>query len=78
MCLMIAAVIIGICVILGSTILGRYFFSISKDNEIGIYQMVKLDEKYIIILDTRTGQYWKKVAVENSSIKTINESSRYA
>lgn len=41
--------------------------------------MVKINEKDIVILDTRTGQYWKKPIVENSSVKTTTkEPSRYA
>ncbi|MFT8350888.1 hypothetical protein [Clostridium saccharoperbutylacetonicum] len=75
--LIIAAVIVGISVIFGSTILGKYLLSRSNNNEIGIYQMIKLDEKNIIVLDTRTGQYWSKPVVENSSIKA-KESARYA
>lgn len=76
----ILAVILLVFVIWGCTIrLERYIFNISEKNKIGTYQMVKINEKDIVILDTRTGQYWKKPIVENSSVKiTTKEPSRYA
>lgn len=76
----ILAVILLVFVIWGCTIrLEIYIFNISEKNKIGTYQMVKINEKDIVILDTRTGQYWKKPIVENSSVKiTTKEPSRYA
>lgn len=72
-------VIIGLFIISGSVILGRYIISISENNQIGTYQMIKVDEKYIVVLDTRTGQCWKKLIVENSSVKPTNEKTgKYA
>ena len=79
MYIIVSAVIIGIFIIWGSIMLGRYILSINESNEIGTYQMIKVDENDIVILDTRTGQYWKKGIVENSSIKkTINKTDKYA
>lgn len=76
----ILAVILLVFVIWGCTIrLEIYIFNISEKNKIGTYQMAKINEKDIVILDTRTGQYWKKPIVENSSVKTTTkEPSRYA
>lgn len=75
----IGILIIGVSIICGSIILGRYTSSINQSDEIGTYQMTKADEKNIIILDTRTGQYWKKPIMENSALKTIsNETDKYA
>lgn len=76
----ILAVILLVFVIWGCTIrLEIYIFNISEKNKIGTYQMAKINEKDIVILDTRTGQYWKKPIVENSSVKiTTKEPSRYA
>lgn len=67
--IIVSAVIIGVFIICGSIILGRYILNIIENNEIGTYQMIKVDEKDIVILNTITGQYWKKPIVENSSIK---------
>jgi hypothetical protein len=79
MYIILSAVIIGGFMICSSIILGRYILSSSENNETGIYQMLKLDEKNIVILDTRTGQYWKKTIVENSSLKaTDRETDKYA
>ena len=35
--------------------------------------MIKIDEKNIAVLDTRTGQYWKKAIMENSALKKIDK-----
>lgn len=75
--IIISSVILGIFILLGNILRGKYILSINN-NEIGIYQMISLNEKYVVILDTRTGQYWKKPIVENSSVKMTNEPSRYA
>jgi hypothetical protein len=69
----IGSVIIGMFILCGNIILGRYALSINENNEIGTYQMVKVDEKNIVILDTRTGQYWKKPIVENSSVNASDK-----
>ncbi|MTK10675.1 MAG: hypothetical protein F8N39_00705 [Clostridiaceae bacterium] len=79
MYIILSSIILGGFIICGSIILGRYIVNISENNEIGAYQMIKFDEKYIFILDTRTGQYWKKPIVENSSVKTVSkEKDKYA
>lgn len=79
MYIIVSAAIIGVFIICGSTILGRYILSTCVSNEIGAYQMIRVGEKDIVILDTRTGQYWKKPIVENSSVKTtIKETDKYA
>ncbi|KZL90410.1 hypothetical protein [Clostridium magnum] len=77
--IVLSAIIVGVFIVFGSIILGRYVLSSRQNNESGTYQMVKVDEKNIVILDTRTGQYWKKPIVENSSLKTTNrEADKYA
>lgn len=79
MYIILSAVIIGVFMICASIILGRYIFRISENSETGVYQMIKMDEKNIVLLDTRTGQYWKKPIVENSHIKTTDEKTdKYA
>lgn len=70
MYIIVSAAIIEIFIIWGSIILGRYILGTCESNEIGAYQMIRVDEKDIVILDTRTGQYWKKPIVENSSYKS--------
>ncbi|MBV7274881.1 hypothetical protein JMF89_10480 [Clostridiaceae bacterium UIB06] len=76
--ILLSLIILGIFIVCGSIILGRYILDSNKSNEIGTYQMIKIDEKSIVILDTRTGQYWRKPIVENSSVKTIsNETDNY-
>lgn len=73
------SVLLGIFILCGSIILGRYISSINQSNDIGAYQMIKVDENNIVILDTRTGQYWKKPIVENYSSKTTSkEKEKYA
>jgi hypothetical protein len=59
MYLILSSVIIGSFMVCGTIILGRYIASSKENNEIGTYQMIKVDEKDIVILDTRTAQYWK-------------------
>lgn len=76
MYIMISAVLIGVFVLSGATILGRYILDNSENSGIGTYQMVQVDEKNIVVLDTRTGQYWKKPIVENSSVKETD--NKYA
>lgn len=77
--IILPAVIIGVFMVCASIILGRYILRISENSETGVYQMIKVDEKNIVLLDTRTGQFWKKPIVENSSIKTIvKETDKYA
>ncbi|KZL89953.1 hypothetical protein [Clostridium magnum] len=77
--IVLSVIIVGVFIVFGSIILGRYILSSRQNNETGTYQMVKLDEKNIVILDTRTGQYWKKPIVENSSLKTTDrEPDKYA
>jgi lipopolysaccharide export LptBFGC system permease protein LptF len=77
--IILSAVIIGVFMVCASIILGRYILRISENSETGVYQMIKIDEKNIVILDTRTGQYWKKPIVENSSLKTTDkETDNYA
>ncbi|MGK0465724.1 MAG: hypothetical protein ACJAX4_001005 [Clostridium sp.] len=71
--IVVPSLITGVFIICGSIILGRYILSISENNEIGTYQMIMVDEKYIVVLDTRTGQYWRKPIVDNSSIKTTDK-----
>jgi lipopolysaccharide export LptBFGC system permease protein LptF len=71
--MIVSAVITGVFIICGSIILGRYILSISENNKIGTYQMIMVDEKNIVVLDTRTGQYWRKHIVDNSSIKTTDK-----
>ena len=71
--IILPAVIIGLFIISGSVILGRCIIDVSENNQIGTYQIIKVDEKYIVILDTRTGQYLKKPIVENSSVKPTNK-----
>ncbi|MBC2581691.1 hypothetical protein [Clostridium sp. DJ247] len=79
MYIMISVVLIGVFILAGIIILGRYILSNSENNETGTYQMVRVDEKNIVVLDTRTGQYWKKPIVENSSVKTtVKETDKYA
>lgn len=74
----VESIIIGISILCGCIILGRYISSIKQNNEIGTFQIVKVDEKNIVILDTRTGHYWKKPIVENSSVKTNSkETDKY-
>lgn len=79
MYIIISAVIVGVFILFGSIILGKYILGIGANNETGTYQMVKIDEKNIVILDTRTGQYWEKPIVENSSLKIAHkETDKYA
>ncbi|MBM7870931.1 lipopolysaccharide export LptBFGC system permease protein LptF [Clostridium pascui] len=79
MYIIISAVIVGVFILFGSIILGKYIIGIGENNETGIYQMVKIDEKNIVILDTRTGQYWEKSILENSSLKISDkETDKYA
>ena len=59
--------------ICASIIHGRYILKLVENSETGIYQMIKVDEKNIVLLDTRTGQYWKKPILENSHAKTTSE-----
>lgn len=73
MYIVLSAIIIGIFIICGNIILGRYILNTSENNEIGTYQMARVDEKDIVILDTRTGQYWSKPIVEDSSSKTFTK-----
>lgn len=62
-----------------SITLGRYILRISENSETGVYQMIKMDEKNIILLDTRIGQYWEKPVVENSHVRTTDEKTdKYA
>ena len=79
MYIILGAVIIGMFMIVASIILGRYILRITENSENEVYQMIKVDEKNIVLLDTRTGQYWKKPIVENSHIKTTDEKAdKYA
>lgn len=77
--IILSVLIIGVFIICASIILGRYVVRSSENSEAGVYQMIKMDEKNIILLDTRTGQYWKKPIIENSHIKTTDEKTdKYA
>ncbi len=79
MYIILSAVIIGVSMLCASIILGRYILRISENSETGVYQMIKMDEKNIVLLDTRTGQYWRKPVVENSHVKTTDEETdKYA
>lgn len=79
MYIIISAVTVGMFILFGSIILGKYILGIGENNETGTYQMVKIDEKNIVILDTRTGQYCKKPIVENSSLKISDkDTDKYA
>jgi hypothetical protein len=61
---MLSALIIGIFMICASIIHGRYILKVIENSETGTYQVIKVDEKNILLLDTRTGQYWKKPILE--------------
>jgi hypothetical protein len=57
-------------IIIGSLII-KSAIRYKKDeiSEIGIYQITRVDDKNVVIIDTRTGQYWRKPIKDNSSVK---------
>lgn len=74
-----SSIIIGLSIIVASIILGRHISSLYESNDIGTYQIAKVDNENIVLLDTRTGQYWRKPILDNSSIKRdASKADKYA
>jgi hypothetical protein len=79
MYIIIAALILGLSIVRASSTLATSFASRNDKNRIGTYQLIKVDEKNILVMDTRTGEYWRKPITENLASKSaLKETDKYA
>lgn len=58
-----SALILGLAIIVGFTILGFFQLSVSKEDY--RYDLISANENNIIIFDKETGEYWNKFIPSN-------------
>lgn len=54
------ALIIGFSIIIGSVIVTKVLENAIRESKCGAWQIVKINENELVLLDTRTGKYSRK------------------